>query len=149
MAKADFPFRYPIRVRWSETDAQGVVFNARFLDYADIAITEYLRETRVRALHPEAPFEFHVKRATLIWHAPIRPDEMIEVMARTAATGRTSMTQFVEIHGAGEADDLRAEAELVNVHVDLETGRPAPLPGWLPPLFDAFDQRATALDGKD
>ena len=32
MSKKDFAFRYPLRVRWAETDAQGVVFNARYLE---------------------------------------------------------------------------------------------------------------------
>ena len=40
-----------------------------------------------------------MKKATVTWYAPIKPDEMIEVMARTLAIGRTSMTQIVEIHG--------------------------------------------------
>ncbi|MFZ1737341.1 MAG: acyl-CoA thioesterase, partial [Sphingorhabdus sp.] len=63
------------------------------------------------------------------------------VMARTLATGRTSMTQIVEIHGANDsgADDLRAEVELVSVHVDLATHRPVPLPAWVESEFSAFD----------
>ena len=141
MSKTDFAFHHPFRVRWSETDAQGVVFNARYLDYADIAITEYWRAVGIRQRYPDDPFEFHVKKATVTWYAPIKPDEMIEVMARTLAIGRTSMTQFVEIHGANDsgADDLRAEVELVSVHVDLATHRPVPLPAWVESEFSAFD----------
>jgi acyl-CoA thioester hydrolase len=143
MAKKDFAFRYPFRVRWSETDAQGVVFNARYLDYADIAITEYWRASDWHAMC-DAPLECHVKKATVTWHAPIKPDEMIEVMARTQAVGRTSMTQLVEIHGhhADGRDDLRAEVELVAVHVDLATHRPTPLPDWVHGHLTAFDAKA-------
>lgn len=139
MARADFAFHHRFRVRYSECDAQGVVFNARYLDYADIALTEYWRAVRFRELHPDTAMEFHVKRATVTWFAPVKPDEMIDVMARTTAIGRTSFTQVVEIHGAGDANDLRAEIELVNVHVDLATHRPLPLPEWLGPSFQAFD----------
>lgn len=144
MSKKDFAFHHAFRVRWSETDAQGVVFNARYLDYADIAITEYWRAVGIRLVGREDPLEFHVKKATVTWFAPIKPDEMIEVMARTLATGRTSMTQFVEIHGLteGGSDDLRAEVELVSVHVDLAEHRPMPLPEWVPALFADFDSRA-------
>lgn len=145
MARSDFAFHHRFRVRWSETDAQGVVFNARYLDYADIAITEYWRAVGVREQQADDPLEFHVKRATVTWFAPIMPDEMIDVMARTVAIGNTSFTQFVEIHGAGETDDLRAQVELVNVHVDLSTHRPMPLPTWLGPLFRRFDEGATSL----
>jgi acyl-CoA thioester hydrolase len=144
MPRADFAFRHRFRVRWSETDAQGVVFNARYLDYADIAITEYWREAKLRDRAGGEQLEFHVKKATVTWFAPILPDEMIEVMARTLAIGRTSVTQLVEIHGANDdgADDLRATVDLVSVFVDLETHRPQPLPEWVGPLFIAFDAAA-------
>ncbi|MVZ96250.1 acyl-CoA thioesterase [Sphingorhabdus sp. IMCC26285] len=147
MARAEFAFRHRFRVRWSETDAQGVVFNARYLDYADVAITEYWRETKLRERADGAPLEFHVKKATVTWFAPILPDEMIDVMARTIATGRTSMTQTVEIHGARDdgSEDLRATVDLVSVHVDLETHRPISLPDWIAPAFAEFDAKAKLL----
>ena len=37
------PFRYYLRVRYGECDAQKVVFNARYADYVDLATTEFLR----------------------------------------------------------------------------------------------------------
>ena len=144
MARSDFAFSYRFRVRWSEVDPQGVVFKASNLDYADIAITEYYRAVGFRELHPDEPLEFHVKRAVVTWSAPIESDEMIDVMARTVRSGTTSMTQVIEIHGANDEcrDDLRAEIELVNVHVDLASHRPRPLPDWLAPAFSAFDRSA-------
>ena len=123
---------------------QGVVFNARYLDYADIAITEYWRAVGFRAAHPADPLEFHVARATVNFRRPILADEMIIVTARTVATGRTSLTQQVAIFGENGDDDLRAEIDLVNVHVDLASHRPVPLPAWLPDCFAAFDQKKTA-----
>ena len=143
MARGDFAFHHSFRVRWSETDAQGVVFNARYLDYADVAVTEYWRAVQFRKYADGAPMEFHVKKATVTWFAPIKPDEMIEVMARTIATGRTSMTQIVEIQGLTEdgSDDLRATVDLVSVHVDLDTHRPIPLPDWVKDVFTAFDSQ--------
>ncbi|MBL0924643.1 MAG: acyl-CoA thioesterase [Sphingomonadaceae bacterium] len=144
MPRADFAFSHRFRVRWSETDAQGVVFNARYLDYADVAITEYWREVKLREQAGDEPLEFHVKKATVTWFAPILPDEMIDVMARTVATGRTSMTQTVEIHGSRDdgSEDLRATVDLVSVFVDLATHRPQVLPEWVAPKFAAFDALA-------
>ena len=144
MPRGDFAFHHAFRVRWSETDAQGVVFNARYLDYADIAITEYWRAVKFREKAGDEQIEFHVKKATVTWFAPIMPDEMIEVMGRTLAIGRTSMTQMVEIHGSRDdgSDDLRATVDLVSVFVDLATHRPKPLPDWVGPVFAEFDARA-------
>jgi hypothetical protein len=36
-------FRYYLRVRYQECDAQHVVFNARYGDYIDLACFEFLR----------------------------------------------------------------------------------------------------------
>ena len=71
---------------------------------------------------------------------------MIEVMARTLAIGRTSMTQMVEIHGSRDdgSDDVRATVDLVSVFVDLATHRPKPLPDWVGPVFAEFDARAVS-----
>jgi acyl-CoA thioester hydrolase len=147
MAKTDFAFHHDVRVRWSETDAQGVVFNARYLDYADIAVTEYWRAVDWQAKADGDPMQFHVRKATVLFDAPILPDELLSVMARTAAIGRTSMTTLVEIHGnnAGGDDDLRASIELVAVHVDLATHRPMVLPGWVGDLFRQFDAQALEI----
>ena len=144
MPRSDFAFHHRFRVRWSETDAQGVVFNARYLEYADIAITEYWREAKLRERAGDEPLEFHVKKATVTWFAPIKPDELIDVMARTLATGRTSITQLVEIHGSGDngSEDLRATVDLISVFVDLATHRPQPLPDWIGLMFAEFDVRA-------
>ena len=40
------------------------------------------------------------------------------------------------------ADELRAEIELVSVHVDLATHRPAPLPDGYAAAFAALDRQA-------
>lgn len=141
MARDDFAYHHAFRVRWSETDAQGVVFNARYLDYADIAVTEYWRACGIRLVNPGEPLEFHVKKATVLWNAPIFPDELIEVMCRTTKIGRTSITKVVEVHGA-KGDDLRAEIELVSVYVDLDTHRPMVLPEWIKSVFTDFDASA-------
>src|ERR1700761_2088408 len=39
------PFRHELRIRYGECDAQGIVFNANFLAYVDVALTEIWRAT--------------------------------------------------------------------------------------------------------
>ena len=43
MSRDEFNYFYSFRVRYSEIDAQGIVFNAHYLTYFDSAMTEYLR----------------------------------------------------------------------------------------------------------
>ena len=42
-------FRYYVRVRYQECDAQHVVFNARYGDYIDLACFEFLRAALPRS----------------------------------------------------------------------------------------------------
>jgi acyl-CoA thioester hydrolase len=129
MARSDFSFATRVRVRYSEVDPQQVVFNARYLDYADIGMTEYLRAARALPTWPDERPEFHVRKAEVEFIRPIFADEEIDICCRLSASGRTSVTNVIEIHGAGQ-DDLRAIVTLVAVHVDLADHRPRPLPAW-------------------
>ncbi len=43
MSRADFKFSTPVRVRWMECDAQGIVFNGAYMGYLEIAQAEYFR----------------------------------------------------------------------------------------------------------
>lgn len=142
MARTDFAHHYRIRVRWSEVDPQAVVFNARYLDYADIAVTEYWRALKAAGHWGDAILECHVAKAEVNFRKPIRADEEIDVMARTPRFGTTSMTTLVEIHGA-DAEDLRASIELVAVHIDLSDHRPRRLPDSVRAALAAFDASAS------
>jgi acyl-CoA thioester hydrolase len=146
MQDAEFKFRHRIRVRYSECDLQGVVFNARFLDYADIAVTEYWRAVGFRFIGADA-MEFHVARAEVDFKRPIKPDEMIDLWARTERFGNTSMTTLIEIHGASdnERSDLRAIVREVQVYVDLAEHRPMPIPDTVKAHFAKFDARDTVV----
>lgn len=141
MARSDFAHAYRIRVRWSEVDPQAVVFNARYLDYADIAVTEYWRAVREAGLWESGPVECHIAKAEVNFRKPIRADEELDLMARTPRFGNTSMTTLVEIHGA-DAEDLRASIELIAVHIDLSDHRPRPLPDSARVALSRFDARA-------
>lgn len=143
MARSDFAHAYRIRVRWSEVDPQAVVFNARYLDYADIAVTEYWRAVREAGLWDAGPVECHVAKAEVNFRKPVRADEELDLMARTSRFGTTSMTTLVEIHGAG-AEDLRASIELVAVHIDLSDHRPRPLPDTVRTALSRFDKGVAA-----
>jgi acyl-CoA thioester hydrolase len=137
-AKAQRYFWHRVRVRYGEIDSQAVLFNARYLDYADIAITEYFRRLGISfASGPETP-EFHVAKATVEYKAPIRYDEEIDLTVRTLKLGRSSLTLNIEFRGAGE-EGLRATVEEIYVHVDLKSGKSAPLPDWVRAAIEAVE----------
>ena len=121
------PFTHRFRVRYSEVDPQSVVFNSRYLEYADLIITEYWRTLDVHFSGEEA-LEFHVVKAVVEYIQPIRADEEIDGEAETVRVGNSSVGTEIRLLGMDGADDLRARIELVHVHVDLESGKPIPVP---------------------
>jgi acyl-CoA thioester hydrolase len=145
MPRADFRFAWRKRVHYPEIDAQAVVYNSRYLEYFDIALTEYWRAVGLYDHTPVAGgLEFHLARALVEYKAPIKLDAEILICCRTARIGNSSMTVALEIHGlaAGETgDDLRATGETVQVHVAEARGAPATIPGWIVDLFEAYEGR--------
>ena len=119
------PFRHTFRVRYAEVDPQSVVFNSRYLEYADVLVSEHFREAKTRGMPDDA--EFHVRRAEVDYLSPIRLEELIEGRLTVEAIGRSSMKTLITLHGA-EDGGLRAEIRLLTVHVDLPEGKPTPVP---------------------
>ena len=130
----DTPFRHSFRVRYAECDPQGVVFNSRYLEYADVLISEFWRALGVKSVG-EGSFEVHVARAIVDYRAPIRTDELIEGRIWPGRFGNSSMVTHIELHGTGEDASLRSAIELVQVHVDLETGQSQRIPDAVRALF--------------
>ena len=132
MSLVDFSFVHRFRVRFAEVDPQAIVFNSRYLEYADLVLTEYWRLLGVNALTPS--FEMNVVRALVEYKKPIRADEEIDGYARVSRMGSSSLTTLFEFHGAG-TDDLRAAIEMVHVHVDLAVGKSQPIPDHVRLMF--------------
>lgn len=137
MARADFTFSHPLRVRWAEADPQGIVFNGHYLTYFDVGITEYWR--RIADGDPATMREvferLYVVRATIDYHAPARFDDMIEVCARTARIGNSSMQVLFEIH---RGDEHLISGE--NVYVHAIEHRAAPVPDDLRARISDFER---------
>ena len=116
-------FRYYLRVRYSECDAQRVVFNARYADYVDIATTEFLR-----ASCPDFGFiEYHLVKQTIEWKSPARFDQILELSLSVQHLGTSSFTIVTEFRVA-EQDQVITRAETVNVLIDAETMRKTAIP---------------------
>ena len=115
------PFRYYLRVRYQECDAQHVVFNARYGDYIDQACFEFMRAALPRPQDAmDGTFESQTVRQVVEWKAPARFDDVLEVSVRTIRFGTTSFALSFEIRRAGEADPL-VTSETTYVHVDAKT----------------------------
>ncbi len=139
MPRSDFKFSFPKRVRYAEIDAQAIVFNSRYLEYFDLAITEYWRAVGMYdTVGVTGGPEFHVARALVEYKASIKVDEIIDICVRCARIGTSSMTFLFEIHGQGK-DDLRASGEEVSVHVGHAGGKSAAVPQAIIDMFERYE----------
>ena len=112
-------FRMRLRVRYSECDAQGIVFNARWGDYIDLACSEY-----TRAIFDES-YDWRLVKQTIEWRSPARFDDVLDVRVRTLRVGETSFTLGFAI-ARGETE--LATAETVYVFVDNAANLKRPIP---------------------
>lgn len=120
------PFRYYLRVRYGECDAQKVVFNARYGDYVDLTTIEFLRTLGLKDVMITGPLDYQLVKQTLEWKAPARFDQVLEVSVRAKYLGNTSFTLIAEFRIAGDGAII-ASVETVYVLVDAKTLVKAPL----------------------
>lgn len=128
MTRPGFAFSTRFKVRYAEIDGQKVVFNSRYLEYADVAATDYWEWTGIGTALGVAwtETEFHIRRAEVDYLKPFLLGDTIEAFVRTSRIGRSSLTQRFELCHA-ETGVLHTVIDMVIVNVHLPTGQPAPI----------------------
>jgi acyl-CoA thioester hydrolase len=115
------PFRYFLRVRYQDCDAQRVVFNSRYGEYADIVSVEFMRAALPKPTDwLDGTFEIQSVRQVIEWKSPARMDDVLEISAWVSRIGTTSFTLSTEMRRAGGTAVL-ATTETTYVHVDHES----------------------------
>ena len=112
-------FVHRLRVRFGECDPQGVVFNANYLLYFDVAFTELWRE-RVGgyAAMIERGVDVMLVQSNVGYKRPAEADDEIDVRLGVVKLGTTSMALGATVEREGE---LLVEGELHYVFVDAAT----------------------------
>jgi acyl-CoA thioester hydrolase len=119
-------FVHELRVRYGECDPQGIVFNANYLLYFDVAFTEYWRD-RVGPWDDmvSVGVDVVVAEANLRFRAPARFDDVLALEVTTEELGKTSMTTRIDIQRDGE---LLVEMRLRHVFIDRTTWSKTAMP---------------------
>jgi len=133
------PFKYAafMRVGFSDTDAQGIVYYGRYLPYFDSARVEYHRHLNLleKALNEE---QFVMRASTVEYLAPARFDDLIEVFIRMRRIGRTSATYECAAYRI-EDDVLMVTATQTLVFIDFDERRALPIPDWYRDAIRGFE----------
>jgi acyl-CoA thioester hydrolase len=129
MAREGFGFSTNVKVRFSETDAQGVAHNSAYLVWFEIARIEYL--ARFGGGYPglrEQGIEATTVESYVRYRAPLRFDDRLRIHARCLdVRGARFRFEYAVERGPEEvADGWTAHAV-----VDARTLRPTRMPAWL------------------
>jgi len=125
------PFRFRFRVRYGECDAQGVVFNARYADFVDIAVNEYVRTLFGDYQHLlEQDLDIQVVSLTVNWKAPAKFDDVLEARIKAGRLGNTSFTLHLEFFRHGDGQFI-ADADITYVVIQPSKMAKVAIPGSL------------------
>jgi YbgC/YbaW family acyl-CoA thioester hydrolase len=145
MKRTDFRFTEPLRVRWAEVDAQGIVFNAHYLSYVDTAMSGYWRALALpyAATMQQLGGDLFVRHAALDYRAPARNDDRLDVGLKVREFGRSSMKVDAAIY---RGDELLVLADMVYVFATPDGAEAQPVPDALRRVVQAFEAGQPVVD---
>lgn len=140
---------YTRKVRYSDTDAQAIVFNGNYATYFDDALTDLfdaldLGQTAMQA----AGFEVVTASLTIDFRTSARLGDVLETRVRLGRVGTKSLTFEIETRQSG-SDELVVEGTVVWVTVDHETFRSIPIPQLLLDRLDALTSAVSDTNPPD
>jgi acyl-CoA thioester hydrolase len=137
------PFACKLRVRYGECDQQGVVFNAHYFAYFDIALTEAWRELfgPYQEMY-ERGIDMVVAEARARFLGGARFDDELELRWWVTRLGTTAMSTRIDVVRDGTS---LVEGEMRHVFVGAGTTDKKPIP----PEIRAPLERYLAESGPD
>jgi acyl-CoA thioester hydrolase len=120
-------FSWPVRVYYQHTDAGGVVYHGRYLDFMECARTELLQSLGFDLGHlaRQQHVLFMVHSAQIAYHKPARLNDMLTVGARVSRVGRA---RLVFAQSVKRGTETLASAELTLACVDTRTRKAIGVP---------------------
>jgi len=129
-------FVHELRVRYGECDPQGIVFNANYLLYFDVAFTEMWREAVGPWLQMvERGFDAVVARAEIDFRAPARYDDALSLPVRIVRLGSTAITTEIDVMRGSE---LLVAMQARHVCVATDTWEKTEVPPWVREGLERF-----------
>ena len=125
------PFTFLLRVRYGECDAQQVVFNARYADYIDIAMTEYFRYSvgGFQVLLDKG-LDSQVVSLHLDWHSSAKFDDVLAIAVTSNKVGNTSYSFNILVTDLA-SQKMIVKSTITYVLVDTQNYQKTPVPNWL------------------
>jgi len=120
---------FATRVRYADTDAMGIVYNAVYLVWFEVGRTEWLRALGMPYSEVEARgMSLPVVEASLRFLSGARYDDLVEIETRLR---EVRSRRIVFDYRICVGVRLLAEGSTTHVPVEIATGRTVRIPDWL------------------
>lgn len=132
-------FSYNFRIRYSEVDAQKIVYNSHYLTFLDVSIFEFFDDIGFNQEEyiEKTNNEFHTVRAVVEYKAPATLGDTIEVLTRIKKIGNSSITFEQEMYLLG-SNKLIATGEIIWVNTNQDEMKPVNIPDILRNLLKEY-----------
>ncbi|MFU8764861.1 MAG: acyl-CoA thioesterase [Haliea sp.] len=128
MAAGALPYSNTVMVRFSDTDAQGHLYFANYLVYADEVAGFYMEEMGLGAMNPQnAPCFIFTVNISCDYLGECRAYETVEVRLGYSRLGRSSADLAFELY-ADQGSRILARGSITQVFTSKETRKPIPIP---------------------
>ena len=123
----------PIRIYFQDTDAGGIVYHSNYLDYAERARSEFLRDVGLsnQALIDRG-ISFVIRRVEIDYKSPAKLDDLLVVQTTIVEVGYASMVMSQRVV---RDDKVLVDMTLQVAFVSPTTLHPARIPADLKELF--------------
>lgn len=120
-------FVFPVRVYYEDTDAGGVVYHSRYLNFMERARTEWLRASGFTqsTLTQQEQVLFVVHSMQLQFKKPARLDDELQVFSQLMEMGRGSFSCRQQIM---RDDTVLIEAQVKVACVNADSFKPTGIP---------------------
>ena len=131
---ANAPYALPLRVYYQDTDAGGVVYHSRYLDFFERARYEWLRGLGCSGLDlaQRLGVVFVVRSASIAFRRPARLDDLLHVSVRLAELGRSRVRLGQAVKRGGE---ILVEGDVELACVEARSFKPVSVPAELRALM--------------
>jgi len=111
---------YSQRVYFSDTDCQGIVYHAKYLDFAEHARSEMIREVVDQTKLLEDHVGFVIKELNIVYNIPAKLDDLLTVNT-TIETSKTF--SMVLKHEIKRNDELISIVKVKAACIDLQSNK--------------------------
>ncbi len=126
-----------IRVYYEDTDAGGIVYHSQYLNFAERARTEFLRNIGFQCsdIHDRLGLLFVVRKIEIDYIKTAYLDDLLHIETTVFETKNSS---FIMHQRAVRGDEVVADMKVIIVCVDTKHYKPARLPKNIKDAFQSY-----------